>query len=183
MRNVAGLLFLLIASPCLAQNAAVRKGNEAYRNGDFSLAEAQYRTVRSGAAQFNLANALVQQKKHRDALQVLQSLIANEKDVSIKAAAHYNAGVIYSRQKDLERSIDAYKASLRLDPSDRQARENLQKALLERSREQAEKQRQKPKPSPRSSVEKDLQRLQDKERDLRQRLQQRQGGRSMEKDW
>jgi Ca-activated chloride channel family protein len=83
----------------------------------------------------------------------------------------------------LERSIDAYKASLRLNPDDVQARENLQKALLEWKQQQAQKQQRKPSPSPKSSVEKDLQRLQDKERQLRQRLQQKQGGKSMENDW
>ena len=177
------IIVIFISAQCLGQNAAIRKGNEYYRNGDFSLAEAQYRTVSSGAAQYNLANALVQQQKYREALQVLTSLTATEKEVNRKAAAYYNSGVIYSRQKDLERSIDAYKASLRLNPDDVQARENLQKALLEWKQQQAQKQQRKPSPSPKSSVEKDLRRLQDKERQLRQRLQQKQGGKSMENDW
>ena len=36
-----------------------------------------------------------------------------------------------SQQKKLEESIDAYKNALRQNPNDKEARENLQKALLE----------------------------------------------------
>ncbi|MCW3074411.1 MAG: hypothetical protein JWP69_1480 [Flaviaesturariibacter sp.] len=184
MKPLLALVFFLVTLFATAQNAAIRKGNEYYRNGDFALAEIQYRFAGTGTGQFNLANALIQQKKYRDALPVLQKLAISEKDVKVKAAAYYNAGVIYSRQKDLQRSIDAYKASLRVDPTDVQARENLQKALLEWKQQQAEKRQQrKLLPSPKSSVEKDLQRLQEKERQLRQRLQQKQGGKSMENDW
>jgi Ca-activated chloride channel family protein len=184
MRWLLFLLCIPVGNTCLAQNAAIRKGNEYYRNGNFSLAEARYRTAQSGTAQYNLANALVRQKKYREALQTLEDLVLNEKAVSVKAAAYYNAGVIYSRQKDLERSIEAYKASLRLDPADVQARENLQKALLEWKKQQADKQAQrKPSPLPKSSVEKDLQKLQEKERQLRRRLAEKRGGKSMENDW
>lgn len=184
MRTILFFIAILLSVQCLGQNAPIRKGNEHYRNGDFAMAEAQYRTATSGTAQYNLANALIQQKKYREALQVLTALTTTEKEDLRKAAAYYNAGVVYSRQKDLERSIDAYKASLRLNPTDVQVRENLQKALLEWKQQQAQKQQQrKVSPLPKSSVEKDLQRLQDKERQLRQRLQQKQGGKSMENDW
>ena len=39
--------------------------------------------------------------------------------------------MILSQQKNLEESIEAYKNALRNNPDDKEARENLQKALLE----------------------------------------------------
>ena len=49
----------------------------------------------------------------------------------IKAKSYYNKGAILSSQKKLEESIEAYKNAFRQNPDDKEARENLQKALLE----------------------------------------------------
>jgi Ca-activated chloride channel family protein len=167
-----------------SQQAAIRKGNEFYKNGDFVLAEMQYRQAGTGTGQFNLANALIQQKKFKEALAVLQTLAVKEKDPGLRAAAYYNAGVIYSRQKDLASSIDAYKSALRNNPSDTEARENLQKALLEQKQQQKQDQQQnRSSKMNKSEAERQLQELQDKERKLQEKLQSRQKGSSMEKDW
>lgn len=174
--------FSLAAS---AQNAAVRKGNAYYHDGDFTLAEVEYRKANSSTGGFNLANALIQQKKYKEALAVLEPLAQRAADPALKASAYYNAGVVYSRQKDLESSIEAYKAALRINPTDTDCRENLQKALLEKKRQEEERKKQRKESSrlPKSEAERQLQRLQEKERQLQQRLQKKQGGQSMEQDW
>ncbi|MDB5253387.1 MAG: hypothetical protein JWP27_2556 [Flaviaesturariibacter sp.] len=185
MSRATLLCFLFAALPAMAQNAGIRKGNEYYRDGDFGMAEAQYRKAGSPDGQFNLANALIQQKKFKEALSVLESLAATASDVSLKASAFYNAGVIYSRQDDLDRSIDAYKAALRMEPTATDARENLQKALLEKKRRQRERDKQQNRPSSlsRSEAERKLQDLQEKERKLQEKMQKGRRGQSMEQDW
>ncbi|WP_394803648.1 tetratricopeptide repeat protein [Niabella hibiscisoli] len=49
----------------------------------------------------------------------------------LRSGAHYNVGVVYSNQNKIEESVEAYKRALRLNSQDKDARENLQKALSE----------------------------------------------------
>ena len=117
---------------------------------------------------------------------MLEKLQRQNPDAPIKSSTFYNQGVAYSRQKSLEESIEAYKAALRINPEDKQARENLQKALLELKKQQQEQQNQKKQSSnmSRNEAEQKLKHLQEKERQLQERLQnQGQKVNSMPKDW
>lgn len=192
-------LVLLLVFPCLdsyAQKAEqnINKGNEYYKQSQFDLAEKQYRlalktTPNNVTAQHNLANALYRQKKYDEAQDVLRYISAKTNDKMMESAAHYNTGVIYSKEKALEESIDAYKKALRLNPEDKNARENLQKALLELKQKQQQKQKdQQQNRQPRSNLsQKEAQRrldqLQQKEKKIQERLQNKQGGTPMPKDW
>src|ERR1700694_294062 len=116
-------------------NVLIAKGNEYYQQSQFDLAAAQYQKALdaepgNATAQYNLANALQKQKKYDEAVRMLDQLASTPAAKNLKPAAYYNQGVAYSHLKNLEQSIESYKNALRLDPADRQARENLQKALL-----------------------------------------------------
>ncbi len=186
-------LFLLLALPAAAQlgEDAVSKGNNFYRQGQFDLAERQYKEALQEnegdvIARYNLGNALYKQKKYKEAADVMGALADNASDRNIKSAAYYNKGVVHTKEKDLQKSIDAYKAALRLDPDDRQARENLQLALREQKQQQ-QKQQQQQKPQSSMSqreAERKLKLLQDKEKELQQRLQKSgEKGAAGQKDW
>lgn len=188
------LPFLLVSLAAGAQSgsAYLSKGNEFYLQLKFDLAESQYRQALNGSpqnnvAKYNLANALMQQKKFREAAELYNEVATgNTKD--LRAAAWYNAGVSYSRQKDLPQSIEAYKAALRLNPADKEARENLQKALQEQKKQQQDQQNKQNKGgggmSPKQADEK-LKELEQKEKDLQQRLQNAGKGKGTggSKDW
>ena len=186
--------FLLLTLPALAQlgEDAVTKGNSLYRQGQFDLAERQYKMALEKDAQnviarYNLGNALHQQKKFKEAAEVLNTLAENTGDRNLKSAAYYNKGVVHTKEKDLQKSIDAYKAALRLDADDRQARENLQLALREQKQQQQKQQQQQQKPQSKMSqreAERKLKLLQEKEKELQERLQKNgQKGSGMQKDW
>jgi tetratricopeptide (TPR) repeat protein len=170
----------------------ISKGNDFYKSAEFDLAEKQYRlAIEQGnevfIAQYNLANALLRQKKYKEATGILQNLLQTNLLPDTKSAVHYNQGVIYTKQKDLISSIEAYKNALRIDPDDLQARENLQKALLELKKQQQDKKDQ-PKPQPSKMSQKEAQnkldQLQQKEKELQERLQKNnQKGNSLPKDW
>lgn len=173
---------------------ALRKGNEYYRQQQYNLAEEQYKAVlekmpQNSTAQYNLANALYRQKKWGEAHGVLKKLSAATEDNNLKATTHYNNGVIYTKEKALEASIEAYKAALRLKPDDTEARENLQKALLEQKKQQQQKKEQEKKQQKSSNMsqkeaEQRLKLLQEREKQLQERLQRGgQKGTSMPKDW
>jgi hypothetical protein len=113
----------------------------------------------------------------------------------------YNKGVSLSRQKKLEESIQVYKETLRLNSTDEQARQNLQKALNElkkeppppKPKEDKSKDKQDKKKSDsdnnnsklnKNQVDQMLNALRQQEKKLQQNIQQRNNtGGSNTKDW
>lgn len=173
-----------------SQDKEIHKGNLLYLQSQYERAEAQYRAglkKDSGhtIAEYNLANALHKQKKYDEAIGLHGKLAVTSNDKKIKAASWYNQGVSHTKLKNLEASIESYKNALRLDPNDQQARENLQKALLELKKKQ---QQQKPKPKSKMSqkeAEQKLKLLQQKEKRIQERIQNKnkQSGNSQGRDW
>jgi Ca-activated chloride channel homolog len=174
----------------------LQKGNDYYKLGQFDLAERQFRAVleedpANTTARYNLANALYHQRKFKEAVDVLDENVKQPAvGPQVKSASYYNKGVVYTKQKDLLNSIEAYKGALRIDPDDRQARENLQKALMElRQQQQQQKRNQQERERNQSNMsqkeaERQLERLQQKEQKVQERLQGKgQQGNSMPKDW
>lgn len=184
------------------ENKVIETGNQYYRQQQYEKAEAEYRKVLETSpdnriAKFNLANALIRQDKTDDAAALLAELNTTDTRADLRSKAFYNQGVMFSQQKKLEESIEAYKESLRLDPNDKEARENLQKALLElkkknppkkndekKKKEQQQKQQPKPRISPREAQQQ-LKLLEQKEKEVQQRLQKNSSktGSSQPKDW
>ena len=102
----------------------------------------------------------------------------------------------YAGDVMLEKSIDFYKKALRINPDDSQARENLQKALLELKKKEPPKkkddkkknqdQQQQKQPQSklsRKEAEQRLKLLEQKEKEVQQRLQKAQSGGGQKKDW
>jgi len=174
--------FLLCSFQPRAQEAAIREGNKAYRDGNYTLAERHYQ--RAGdhpVAQYNRANALIRQNRFEEALALLAPLTVQTERAELRQKAFYNSGVIYSKTKALEESIEAYKSALRLNPADRLARENLQKALLERKQNSGGGGGG---GAPQNNAsDRKLQQLQDKEKKLQQSRKQQGGGNEQGKDW
>ncbi|HEV7334039.1 MAG TPA: tetratricopeptide repeat protein [Flavisolibacter sp.] len=174
---VVACLFALKAG-AQSSKAYTSRGNEFYLQLKFNLAEDQYRQAlnlepRNNEAKYNLANALMQQKKFREAIEFYTEVTSGE-NKNLRAAAHYNIGVSYSKQKDLPASIEAYKAALRINPEDKEARENLQKALQEQKKQQEDQKKNQGGGGggmSQKEAENKLKQLQDKERDLQQRMQ------------
>ncbi len=183
------VLFLFASSTTTAQPVAtyISKGNDYYLQLQFDLAETQYRQAVEKApknveARYNLANALMQQKKYKAAIEMYEGVIAGD-DEKLKAIAYYNTGVSYSKQQDLPASIEAYKNALRMNPADNEARENLQKALYEQRQQQQQNKQNKGGMDPKQADEK-LKELQQKEKELKKKMQQGQGkGNGGGKDW
>jgi Ca-activated chloride channel homolog len=193
-------LFLQTGSWAQEPVQSIATGNSFYRQQQYDKAEAAYRKALDAApanmtAKFNLANALIRQNKTDDAEKLLAEVDGPGNNSDTRPKATYNEGVILSNQKKLLESIEAYKQTLRLDPNDKEARENLQKALLElkkknppkkqeeKKKQQQQKQQPKPKISPREA-EQQLKLLEQKEKQVQERLQKnaRTGG-SQPKDW
>jgi Ca-activated chloride channel family protein len=187
------ICFFFFSTAAYAQaNTRILQGNQYYRQSQFDLAEAQYRKALDAepsnvTAQFNLANALQKQKKFDEAAKILGTLAGKSTDKNFQSIVWYNQGVAYTKLKNLEESIEAYKKSLRLNPDDQQTRENLEKALLELKKKQQQQKDQQKKQDPKMSdkeAEQKLKMLQQKERELQQRQQnKKQQGAGGKQDW
>jgi len=187
-------LQLFVMAFAQSVNEYISNGNEYYQLGQYEMAEAQYRQAlkkdpSNVVAQQNLANTLYRQKKAKEAIEGFSQVSKQTQNEKLRAPAYYNAGVVYSSQKDLESSIEAYKSALRLKPDDKEARENLQKALLELKQKQQQQQKEQPQKKPQSSslsqkeAEKKLDQLEEKEKKIGERIQNQKGGTPQPNDW
>ena len=187
------LLFLFIAClsmPGFAQDASqsILKGNQFYQQSQFDLAEAQYRKALeydpdNENAKYNLANALQKQNKYDEAAKLLDDLTGNSKDNSLKSAAYYNQGVAYTKMKNLDASIESYKKALRLNPNDKEARENLEKALLQKKNQSSSQQKKSQSNMSQKEAQQKLDMLNQKEKQLHQRKDKEQQGSGQAQDW
>jgi tetratricopeptide (TPR) repeat protein len=129
-------LLLILSTALYAQKANnyIAKGNEAYRKGDYDKAIKIYQTALKEdpsnlAARFNLANALQKQGNINEANKNYDQVAESAGINSLKAESNYNKALAFIKGKDLSNAIESFKASLKENPSDDEARENLQKAL------------------------------------------------------
>jgi len=167
----------------------IKNGNELYRQQKYEPAVQAYdqalaKDPENKIAIFNKASTTYRLSKYSEAIKLFDDLIAKKTEAGEKAKAYYNKGAILSSQKRLEESIEAYKNALRQNPEDKDARENLQKALLElkkktppppkkekeKKKQQDKKQQQKPQMNPKDAEQK-LKLLQQKEKELQQKMQ------------
>jgi Ca-activated chloride channel family protein len=184
-------------------NESIRSGNDLYRKQQYDQAQKEYSNALktqpgNNTAKFNMANTTYRLDKQEEAIRSYDEISKTEPNIALRSKAYYNKGAILSKQKKLEESIEAYKSTLRLNPDDKEARENLQKALLELKKKQPPKEKkedqkkkqdqQKKQQQPKMSqkeAEQRLKLLEQKEKQVQERLQKeksRTGG-SQTKDW
>lgn len=127
------LFWALMSGNVLAQKAErdyIRKGNRLFKDSVFVDAEVNYRKAlesnpKSTVSMYNLGNALSQQQKFQDAMEQYSAASKIEKDKLKLAQIYHNMGVILQSGKDYAKAIEAYKMSLRNNPSDNETRYNL----------------------------------------------------------
>lgn len=142
------ILFMVTGTSVYAQkeNKLVKKGNQAYQEKKYSQAVSEYRQAlrvnpSGSAARFNLGNALYRSGQANESLNAYDSAIIQSATPMEKSGAWYNKGVVLQQNKKLPECIEAYKNALRLNPTDSQARFNLQKALVQQKQQQQQKEK------------------------------------------
>jgi Ca-activated chloride channel family protein len=172
-KETAALMAMLVLPSLLfAQNSntLIQNGNYAYNKKEYDVAVDNYKKVAdeepaNETAQYNLGNALYKKGDVEEALKAYDAAIKFSKSKSDQSGSWYNKGVSLQNNKKLPESIDAYKNALRLNPTDEDARFNLQKALLQQQKQQQQKDQQdKDKKKPKDDKQKDQQ-PQDKNKD------------------
>jgi len=195
-------ILIYLSQPTTAQpvNNNIQKGNDAYHKGDFNKAIENYKDALrkdpgNNTARFNLANALQKQNETDESKKNYDEVIAKAEVSSLKSESQYNKALAYIKEKDLLNAISSFKESLKLDPADDEARENLQKALNDlRKQQQKQPQNQKQqqqnpqndKKQPtvnKEMMEQKFNELRNQEKQLQKKLQNKTGTGQPEKDW
>ena len=155
MRNAVGILLVaggfvfLGAAPAAAATAPalVEEGNRLYHEGKLAEALEKYRAAQAADPRaaaplhYNIGNVLYRQGEFEKAYEEYrQAFSARERDLA--EGARFNAGNAHFSNKNWPEAIRNYQEALRLDPSDQDAKKNLELALLQMDEEQKQKQRQ-----------------------------------------
>ncbi len=148
------LFFFFSASLTFAVSAQKTKvkdyiiaGNQNYTSGNFSKAEAQYRTalsedLNSVKANYNLGNSLYRQKKYDEARVHYDKVIHQKNSTRAeKQMAFHNIGKSYLDENNPEKAVVNFKEALKLNPYDDETRYNyaLARKLLEKQQNEDEK--------------------------------------------
>ncbi len=143
---LAGLSILLLCNYSFAQDTKniIIKGNDAYKNNEFDKAEVLYGEAqkldeKNTTASYNIGNVFYRKEKTDEAVNAFDNTINNSKENTVKQKAFYNKGVAYQKAKKLPECILAYKNALLLNPADEDARQNLERALMEQKKQQENK--------------------------------------------
>ena len=125
------LLMMCVAAQAQTDRQLVRQGNKQYRLGNSADAEVLYRksvekNPRNAQANYNLGNALMLQRKDSLAISQLETSAKLETNPIRRAQAYHNMGVICQQHQMFGEAIEAYKESLRNNPTDNETRYNLE---------------------------------------------------------
>lgn len=128
------ILFLFTASGAQAQQlperSLVRKGNRQYNKGNYEQSAGHYEQALQAApgqfeAIYNLGNALYKAERFDRAEQTMQQAAADSLRADTeRAEAFYNLGNAQFKQQKYKEALESYKQSLRLNPSDQEAKYN-----------------------------------------------------------
>lgn len=134
-KSIFSIFLILFLFSCLDSSAQmerrhIRSGNESYAEGNYDKASEEYmkaldKNKASKEAIFNMGNTLYKQGQYKESEAIFAQLAQSETDTLKRAENFYNLGNTLFQQKRYEDAVKAYKNSLRLNPSDNEAKFNL----------------------------------------------------------
>jgi Ca-activated chloride channel homolog len=175
---VPAILLLLIAltatlsAPAQNGNNLIRSGNRYYKKKQLDQSLQQYQAAvkkapDNPAANYNLGNAQFRKNDYDAAAKSYDASVSHSPgDKEMQEKGLYNKGVAMAKQKKLQESIDSWKSALKLDAADSDARENLEKALMQlKQQQQQQQQNQQNKKKDQQKDKKDQQDKKDENKD------------------
>ena len=133
-----------VSAQRMPERASVRRGNRLYNKGSYESSIERYRKAIEQApglyeATYDLGNALYKAEQFEQAEQVLAQAAADTlRTENERAEAFYNLGNAQFRQQKYREALASYRQSLRLNPSDMEAKYNYAytKKLLDQNQDQ-----------------------------------------------
>ena len=192
MKVILFILAILIGIPMFAQQkqSLLREGTKLYNDSSYSQAEIKYRKALEKdqdyfKSSFNLADAVYKQERYEEASSLFNALKDNASSKDDLAKVYHNLGNSLAKENKYEKAINAYKNSLRINPTDDETRYNL--ALTKKNKQKQEEQnkdqenkdqenkdqenKKKQDKISKEDAEKMLDAIQQKEKELQEKLQ------------
>lgn len=125
-------------------NKAKQRAEEAYKKGEFEAAISSFRIltdslgITDDAIFLNLANSYFKQSDTTNAEQFYSKVLSSE-DPQMRSLAYQQMGVINKQQNKNEKALSDFKASLKSDPNNEDARYNyelMKKMMTEQEQEE-----------------------------------------------
>ena len=145
MKIILFILAILIGIPMFAQQkqSLLREGTKLYNDSSYSQAEIKYRKALEKdqdyfKSSFNLADAVYKQERYEEASSLFNALKDNASSKDDLAKVYHNLGNSLAKENKYEKAINAYKNSLRINPTDDETRYNL--ALTKKNKQKQEEQ-------------------------------------------
>ena len=145
LKQIGFLGIMLLSVFGFSQSKAksyIIEGNEYYQKGKFDNAEYAYKKAAiedptSVKANYNLGNALFQQKRFKESITHYKRSAEISQTNNDKHLAYHNLGNAFMQEKDYQNAVDNYKLALKNDPKDDATRYNyaLAKKMLEKEQE------------------------------------------------
>lgn len=144
---ISFFLILSLPSSGFAEsvNSKMREGVSQYHEGDFKDSVENFSSARVDRPEdsriaYNLGNAHYREGKFQEAFQAYTQSALDEENPDIRKKSIYNTGNALVKLEKLEEAATAYKKVLALDPSDMDAKYNLE--YVRQQLEEKEKQKQ-----------------------------------------
>jgi Ca-activated chloride channel homolog len=144
---LALLAFVVSVSRAESPASKNKKGNQFFAQKKYAEAEKEYLDAQvnnpgNPAILYNLGNSLIRQKKYNEGIQALNQAIESG-DKEAKENSWYNKGNASFAMGDFKDSADAFIRALKLNPADKDAKHNLELALMKLKQQQEQKQESK----------------------------------------
>jgi Ca-activated chloride channel family protein len=123
-------------------------GNKAFGEQDYEAAMTAYQQAQGESPElaephYNAANTHYRQQAYDQAQQEIeQALVSDRAQEGLDQHSYYNLGNTLVQAQQYGAAIEAYKEALRLDPSDLEAKQNLELALRKLTQQQQQDQQQ-----------------------------------------
>ena len=154
MRRIGKSFFILISCVAALHFEAMaqpeypysREGDKNYEEGRYPEAETSYRKSlernNKASTSYNLANSMFMLNRIPEAISEYQKTIASSDNPDVRSRAFYNMGNAYFQNNEFEQSINAYKESLKINPTDEDAKKNLMLAMRQLKQQQQQENQQ-----------------------------------------
>ena len=148
----AGMTILIIFLPFLCGFKFLsalenEQGNKLYKKGQLGKAknaylEAKKQDPKAPEVAYNLGNAYFKEESFKDAMDTYGEAARNSKSADLQSRTFYNLGNSLVRQNDNQKAVEFYKQALRLNPSDEDAKYNLEYLMKKDNKQDQQKNQQ-----------------------------------------
>ena len=180
MRFSAILLTLFIISPAIADEyrSKINEGYDYYKSGEYDKAVQQFKDAgilkpEKGLPIYNRGTALYKSNDFEGAAGEFKS--SGEKDdPKLRGDAYYNTGNSFFKAQKFDQAIKSYVDALKVNPKDKDAKHNLEMALLQQQMQQQQQQKQDQNKKDQKQDQQNQQNKQDQQKEDQQKQDQQQ---------